>query len=543
MAKYKVIILGTYPDTNEGMESLVARFAKAYKMDVDQARSIFTGRGGIIYDTDDKDQAIQGLEYLKSLGAVVEMEEEGVVKTEKPVSDKTPQMIGPADDTIPAASAVSGKSKSDEMQNDEKDAKPRVKFCPKCGAKVSIDVDECPSCQIFISKYEKMMEQRSAKVSQDPLSPVIIPSYPQTPGADYAQTGNLSGMAPGYKNYSQYNPGTGLSAYQTQRDLPPGAPPNWPSKFLRTHTLSDIFQSIWDLYSQNFGTLIILQLIPLAVVIGLIIVAGILIVPFYMSGKPGAVAISWTVLVSTIVMCVYIYAINFFGVATIYAIRDIIFGFKPDFSSCLKKVDFILPLKYFATHLIVALPVMAALIPTVVISILSFSNPKDPSVAGIVIATLSLIIICLPVIFCVWMIQVLLGPVVVVENKWSIEAIQRSYNLGKPYLLRNLGIVFVIWICMTIGIMMISMIPMIGGMIASFLQFAAAPVPLIVYMFLYYDMLLKKEPHWFSCYYDPPPQEEQVKPPPTAPETTKPEKEPDTEPAPSDPADHKKRTL
>jgi hypothetical protein len=434
MAEYRVILKGIADESQEGRGAFYQRFGNSYGMSPDQARDWIERHGGRIYVFNDQAAAIKARDFLLGLGAIAEVVEQGAQVPEQVPAPAAPGPEAPA----------SGRS------------------CPKCGAWVPAGRDDCPTCQVFISKYEQMMARRAAATATGAAGP----------GSGESQTwqGQPGG---GYYNSTPPSGRTGQG---------------WRLGYLRPYNLGDMFGDVIDLYKDNFMTLFLLQLIPLGALVAVVIVMAILGMAMGLSSggeEHMAAIIVFMVLVGVPVFIMLIYISAHFYTATVFAITEAMHGGRPEWVRSLKSVRWPVPVKLVITELMLGL---ALFVPFVLITL------AMGSLGAIGIAVDLLL---LPLFIGVAGVFLLVFPAVVVEDTWGLTAFSRSIELGKGHYWRNLGVFAVfmiaIMVIMIIASLVLAIIPIIGGLAAQVVQAALAPILIIVMVILYYEMRVRKE--------------------------------------------------
>lgn len=150
MPKYKVVFKGLVDKTDIGKQAFLDKFAGAYKISPEEAKDRITRSKGILYQYDDPGAADKAKKFLASIGAEAVIEENQEPPPAPPIEDSVASFVGA--DSKPAA--VGG-----------------VRACPKCGYQVPIKQDECPSCHVFISKYEQMLARKAQSLAPMSATP------------------------------------------------------------------------------------------------------------------------------------------------------------------------------------------------------------------------------------------------------------------------------------------------------------------------------------------------------------------------------------
>lgn len=320
--------------------------------------------------------------------------------------------------------------------------------CPKCGYPVPASQDECPGCHIFISKYEQMMARRQEAAAAAALTP-----------------------RPGYQSPTQQQP------------------PAWPYKYLRVYNFFDMIGDTFEIYVNNFATLFLLSFLPMVPLVVLTILAVIAMVIAGLSfEQAGPVAIAVVVVLGIIIVPLIFYIQFFFTAATIIAIRDIFYNYKPQVMDTLRRTDYWIPAKLIATALLQMIIMFIAMLPVIFL----FAASQSPLV--IVIGILLMIL----VFFIMMMMFLFTMPVVVLEDIWMLDALKRSMELGKGFYIRNFAVffafIFTISFVMMVITLFLSMIPLFGQIAQIVLQVSITPVMTLVFIMLYFDMRARKEP-------------------------------------------------
>ena len=123
-----------------------------------------------------------------------------------------------------------------------------------------------------------------------------------------------------------------------------------------------------------------------------------------------------------------------------------------------------------------------------------------------IIIAIGFILLVIPgLVFMVWFLFA--GSIVVLEEKWGVQALKRSRILGKGYYLRNFGVFFVLLIVVImisavigfiVGILGATVIDTgIGGlgllMFQDLVQVVTTPIWTISFILMYYDLRVRKE--------------------------------------------------
>jgi len=430
MAQYSVILKGIADESQEGRGAFYEKFGRSYGMSADQARDWIERRAGRIYAFDDQAAAVKARDFLLQLGATAEVVEEGVAE----ILDLGPGPAAPA--TAPATEA-SGRP------------------CPKCGALVPAGRDDCPSCQVFISKYEQMMARKAAASATGAAAPGYgaYQGQPGQPGG-----GGYHSAAAQAKRYGQ----------------------GWRLGYLRPYNLSDMMGDVADLYKDNFMTLFLLKLIPMG--IGLVAMIMMVIVG---SREPSAAVVVVLVLFGVPAFCILTYISYYFSTASVLAVSEAMHGGRPDLMRTIKSVNWTLPLKMMITLLI---PALMLALPLVLVMIAASLLHPIVMVAELLI---------LPLIFVLAANFLLVMPIVVLENTWGFPALYRSIDLGKGYYWRNLGMfalfIIILFVITLVASLILVIIPFIGTLASWALRVAIMPISNIVMVMLYFEMRTRKE--------------------------------------------------
>ncbi|HUT54937.1 MAG TPA: DUF4190 domain-containing protein [bacterium] len=156
MSKYKVVLKGLAEQTAAGKQAFLTKFGAAYKMTPEQAQDRIRRTAGVLYHFPNEDGAEKARLFLASIGGVAE------VKVEETAAAAAPPLAASVPLAVPAP--VSGPPSIDETDTQAQEPYGDVKRCPKCGFEVPVNEDQCPSCRIYISKYEQM-RARKARVA------------------------------------------------------------------------------------------------------------------------------------------------------------------------------------------------------------------------------------------------------------------------------------------------------------------------------------------------------------------------------------------
>ncbi len=204
---YKVVLKGLMDNSALGREIFLEKFAKAYKINKAEAEEFIDGRGGVIYEYDDKSQAERGLAFIEKIGGFGEIiEETAETVPYSPESSPAPRVV--EEPAAPAKPVRTDLAAPEPVPGQDTGTRP----CPKCGYPVAAGEDECPSCQIFISKYETMMKKKAALQAQS------SPSF-QAPAAGGAAAAGWAGyQTPG--QLPSWDPVSGSAAAPTGAPLP-----------------------------------------------------------------------------------------------------------------------------------------------------------------------------------------------------------------------------------------------------------------------------------------------------------------------------------
>jgi ssDNA-binding Zn-finger/Zn-ribbon topoisomerase 1 len=167
MAKYRVVLKGLKDKSEAGRQAFLDRFGKAYNMTPEKAQERIKKSGGALYHFADEAGAEKARKFLESIGAVavVEADEPAAAKPSAPPPIQAPPPIeGPPsiDDSGRGQAAFGG-----------------VRACPKCGYQVPVKEDECPSCHVFISKYEQMQARKAQAAAAQAAA---VPAVAASPG-------------------------------------------------------------------------------------------------------------------------------------------------------------------------------------------------------------------------------------------------------------------------------------------------------------------------------------------------------------------------
>jgi len=292
------------------------------------------------------------------------------------------------------------------------------------------------------------------------------PQYPGYPGGTYQYGGQQAAPQPAQ--------GTGY-------------------RYLKAYTFSEIIGDIFDIYLNNFLTLFLLSLMPMAVVFVFVIFAVLLGVAAGLSLEhAGAGAAGLIGFLALIFIPVMMYVQFYFTSAMIVAISHVFYGYRPQVMDSLRRVDYWVPAKLLATILLQMVIMAAVFVPVMLLFVIS----RSPAV--IVIGILFLI----PAAFYLMTLFFFTMPVVVIEDIWLVDAIKRSMELGKGYYLRNLVILLAISVALAIILMVVSIplsfIPFLGQLTSMAIQVVVTPITMILIMILYFDMRVRKEPRSFA---------------------------------------------
>jgi hypothetical protein len=192
MAKYRVILMGIADSREEGVRAFMGKFAAAYKMTPEQAETWIQKTKSVIYTCDDLTAAEKGKDYLTRLGGIAAIKEAadqppspppdllnskpGLTPVEGPCSDVPDFDDGPADSEEPLELANSSPQVGSSYINANPEKQMHSRPCPKCFRPVSMDQDQCPYCQVYISKYEQMLARRADGLVQAPAREIATAS-------------------------------------------------------------------------------------------------------------------------------------------------------------------------------------------------------------------------------------------------------------------------------------------------------------------------------------------------------------------------------
>lgn len=338
---------------------------------------------------------------------------------------------------------------------------------------------------------------------EPPAAPVVQPPASPDPGPVPGwDAGPMPGPAPGPVAL----PGSGAGsawAYQHGAQPIPYQPPV--KNYLRYHDLSSILSATFEIFFNNFLPLLLINLIQLipALMIGIVgaVFAMVFVMgmgPLMSGAKPnpelfagGMVAV--VVLVLIVIMPVMIYLQMFCQCAMVFAAADAINGRVPDVRTCLKKVDYLMPLRLFITGLLPGLATIVCLAPSLALFILGAARQDPPFLimGGV------LTVLVIPLIIYINVLVMFFPQAVVLEGVWMLDAINRSIELSRGYRLRNLGIMIVMSLVIFVPALVINciagFIPLVGSLAGIVVQFAIVALIMIAMMLLYYDLRLREQ--------------------------------------------------
>jgi hypothetical protein len=369
------------------------------------------------------------------------------------------------------------------------------------------DLEPAEKARVYIESLGGL-----ARVEEAPPEPIFSPLAPQDP-PEPAPAPAEPTPVPSWDAGPMFMP---APVYGPPRAAPPGAPPgDWayqyggqpvpyrpPVKnYLQYHDLGTIISATFELFFNNFVPLLMVNLIqfaPLAVlaVIGMVFGFAGALGPM-MSGKPnpamfgGMMAV--VILIMVVLMPVYLYVSMFCQCASVFAIAEAINGRTPDYRACLKKVDYLMPLRLLVTSL---LPGLAAIIcmalPAVLLGIGAAKEaPPFLIMGGVLLAFM------IPLVIYIGVLVMFMAPIVVLEGVWLMDAVNRSVEISRGYRLRNLVIMSVVFLIVFVPAMMVNcignFIPLIGGIVGGLIQVMIAVLLMVPLLLLYYDLRLREQ--------------------------------------------------
>lgn len=443
--EYRVLLRGLKDESEEGRSRFLQRFGEAYKMSADQAAQWLRAKKGVIYTVKTPEAAEKAARYLESLGGIAAVEKIGVEPAPAPPEvPAEPASIAASPAPPPPAPAPVASTPPEVPAGDASaptapapPPPPRpvapassgapLRACPHCTFPYRTDQPVCPACK-----------------------------RPPT----YAQAGTSPGAA-----------GTGPAASQS-------------------YDLSAIVKVTIDTYKNNFVTLFVLSLLPVAVFMFLGLIVGVGAALFAALGKDALIPlVAAAVMAAAVLLPLTLYLTYYLWSAMVAAIDVAIRGERPEVVAIIKAVPPMLPLQALVNSLGSGFLMLGAIAPFLALVVYA-ATQKQAGLAALGAVPM------FPVAVVVGVLLMFVMPVTVLESKWFVEALRRSIELGRGYYLRNFGIMFLIVFAVAIvtGIIgtIFNFIPIIGPMFSSVIQAAAGPLTTIPLVLLYYDMRMKK---------------------------------------------------